>query len=320
MQRRTFISLFAGATLCPLAALAQQNTAPRKVGVLFPGLLGAERERLITEGLLNELGGEKVALVVRSAEGNGHLLGKYAAELVADVDVILAIASDSLAAARQASTTIPIVALDLESDPVANGAAQSLNRPGGNVTGIFFDAPEIAGKWIQIIREIVPQTRLVALLYDTHLDQTQLKSGEETARSIGIQTLRLGIDQPSYLRTAFQRAVDAKVDAVLVHSSPIFVDQAAAIAGLGREYRLPTIGLFPVYAKAGGLISYGPNNFELFKQAGGVAGKILRGAKTAEFPIQRPIYLSFLINMSTAKLLQLSVPASLSALADEVIE
>jgi putative ABC transport system substrate-binding protein len=248
------------------------------------------------------------------------LLAKYAAELVVDVDVILAIASDSLVAARQASKTIPIVALDLESDPVANGAAQSLNRPGGNVTGIFFDAPEIAGKWIQIIREMVPQTRMVALLYDTHLDQTQLKSGEETARNIGIKTLRLGIDQPSDLRSAFQRAVDAKVDAMLVHSSPIFVDQAATIAGLGREFRLPTIGLFPIFAKVGGLISYGPNNFELFKQAGGVVGKILRGAKPAEFPIQRPIYLSFLINLSTAKLLQLTVPASLSALADEVIE
>jgi putative ABC transport system substrate-binding protein len=188
------------------------------------------------------------------------------------------------------------------------------------VTGIFFDAPEIAGKWIQIIREMLPQTKKVALLYDTHLDQTQVRSGEETARKIGIETLRLGIDQPGEFRNAFKRAVDAKADAMLVHSSPIFVDQAAVIAELGREFRLPTIGLFPVYAKVGGLISYGPNNFELFKQAGSVAGKILGGAKTAEFPIQRPIYLSFLINMNTAKLLQLTVPASLSALADEVIE
>jgi putative tryptophan/tyrosine transport system substrate-binding protein len=214
------------------------------VGVLFPGLLGPDRERLIAEGLLNELGPEKAVLVVRSAEGNGQLLRNYAAELAASVDLMLAVASDSLAAAREASKAIPIVALDLESDPIAIGAAQSLNRPGGNVTGIFFDAPEIAGKWIQIIRELKPQTATVALLFDAHLDQTQLKSGEETARKIGIQTLRLGIDQPSELRGAFQRAVDAKVDAMLVHSSPIFVDQAAVIAGLGREFRLPTIGLF----------------------------------------------------------------------------
>jgi putative ABC transport system substrate-binding protein len=107
---------------------------------------------------------------------------------------------------------------------------------------------------------------------------------------------------------------------MLVHSSPIFVDQAPAIAELGREFRLPSIGLFPIYAKAGGLASYGPNNFDLFKQIGGIVGKILRGAKPAEFPIQRPIYLSFLINMHTAKVLQLTIPASLSALADEVIE
>jgi putative ABC transport system substrate-binding protein len=218
------------------------------------------------------------------------------------------------------SQTIPIVALDLESDPVTTGAAQSLNRPGGNVTGIFFDAPEIAGKWIQIIREILPRIKKVALLYDSQLDQTQLKSGETTARNAGLETLRLGVDQPAEFRGAFQGAVDAKADAMLVHSSPIFVDQAAAIAELGREFRLPTIGLFPIYAKAGGLVSYGPNNFELFRQVGAIVAKILRGAKPSEFPIQRPVYLSFLINMHTAKLLQLTIPASLSALADEVIE
>jgi putative ABC transport system substrate-binding protein len=319
MKRREFIGLVGGAAAVPLVALAQ-SSRPRKVGVLFPGVLGADRERLIAEGLTSELGSEKFVLIVRSAEGDDELLAKYANELAASMDVILAIASGSLVAARQASQTVPIVALDLESDPIATGAARSLNRPGGNVTGIFLDAPEIAGKWIQMMREVLPQIHKVALLYDTHLDQTQLKSGENTARNIGIETVRFGIDQPSEFRSAFQRAVEAKVDAMLVHSSPIFVDQAAVIAELSREFRLPSIGLFPIYAKAGGLISYGPNNFELIKQLGGIAGKILRGAEPAEFPIQRPIYLSFLINMRTAKLLQLTIPPSLSALADEVIE
>jgi len=319
MKRREFIGLVGGAAALPLVALAE-SSRPRKVGVLFPGVLGADRERLIAEGLTSELSSEKFVLIVRSAEGDDELLAKYANELAASMDVILAIASGSLVAARQASQTVPIVALDLESDPIATGAARSLNRPGGNVTGIFLDAPEIAGKWIQIIREVLPQIHKVALLYDTHLDQTQLKSGEDTARKIGIETLRLGINQPGEFRNAFQRAVEAKVDAMLVHSSPIFVDQAPVIAELSREFRLPSIGLFPIYAKVGGLISYGPNNFELIKQAGGIAGKILRGAKPAEFPIQRPIYVSFLINMRTAKLLQLTIPPSLSALADEVIE
>jgi putative ABC transport system substrate-binding protein len=319
MKRREFIGLVGGAAAVPLVALAQ-SSRPRKVGVLFPGVLGPDRERLIAEGLTSELGSEKFVLIVRSAEGDDELLAKYANELSASMDVILAIASGSLVAARQASQTVPIVALDLESDPIATGAARSLNRPGGNVTGIFLDAPEIAGKWIQIMREVLPQIQKVALLYDTHLDQTQLKSGENTARNIGIETLRFGIDQPGEFRSAFQRAVEAKVDAMLVHSSPIFVDKAALIADLSREFRLPSIGLFPIYAKVGGLISYGPNNFELIKQLGGIAGKILRGAKPSEFPIQRPIYLSFLINMRTAKLLQLTIPPSLSALADEVIE
>ena len=132
--------------------------------------------------------------------------------------------------------------------------------------------------------------------------------------------MRLGVDNPGEFRGAFQRAADAKIDAMLVHSSPVFVDQSAVIAELGREFLLPSIGLFPIFARAGGLISYGPNNFELVKQAGGIVGKVLRGAKPAEFPIQRPIYLSFLINLGTAKLLKLTVPPSLSALADEVIE
>jgi putative ABC transport system substrate-binding protein len=319
MKRREFIALVGGAAAVPLVALAQ-SSRPRKVGVLFPGVLGADRERLIAEGLTSELGSEKFVLIVRSAEGDDELLAKYANELAASMDVILAIASGSLVAARQASQTVPIVALDLESDPITTGAARSLNRPGGNVTGIFLDAPEIAGKWIQIMREVLPQIHKVALLYDAHLDQTQLKSGENTARNIGIETVRFGIDQPGEFRSAFQRAVEAKVDAMLVHSSPIFVDQAALIAELSREFRLPSIGLFPIYAKVGGLISYGPNNFELIKELGGIAGKILRGAKPSEFPIQRPIYPSFLINMRTAKLLQVTIPPSLSALADEVIE
>jgi putative ABC transport system substrate-binding protein len=315
-----FISLLASSAAWPWLAHAQQSSTVRKVGVLFPGILGAERERSINEGLAAELGSEKTVLLVRSAEGNEVLLNRYADELAGAADIVLAFGSGSLVAARRASPSIPVVALDLESDPVANGVAQSLNRPGGNVTGIFLDAPEIAGKWIQIMREVIPGIARVALLYDSRLDQTQLKSGESTAQKIGIETLRLGIDHPSEFRDAFQRARDVRADAMLVHSSPIFVDQAAAIADLGREFRLPSIGLFPIYARTGGLISYGPNNFELVKQAGGIVGKILHGAKPAEFPIQRPIYLSFLINMRTAKLLQLNIPASLLALADEVIE
>jgi putative ABC transport system substrate-binding protein len=322
MKRREFVGLAGGVALAmPGIARAQQTGGLRQVGVLFPGVLGTERERLINEGLSSELGTEKINLLVRSAEGNNALLEKYARELVASqVDVILAIASGSLQAARSASHTIPIIALDLESDPIATGAVQSLNRPGNNVTGVFFDAPEIASKWIQIIRELLPQINRVGLLFDQHLDLTQLKAGESSAHNVGVTTLRLGIDRPDEFNATFQKALDAKVDAVLVHSSPIFVDEAAVIAGLAREFRIPSIGLFPIYAKVGGLISYGPDNYRLLRQAGGIVGKVLRGAKPSEFPIQRPVYLPFLINLSTAKLLNLTFPASLLALADEVIE
>jgi ABC-type uncharacterized transport system substrate-binding protein len=321
VKRREFLGIVGGAAASwPLAVGAQQKAGPRKVGILFPGDLGAQREKLIAEGLAAELGNEPFVLTIRSSKGDDQLLDRYAAELASHVEVILAVGSVSMVAARQASKTRPIVTVDLESDPIASGVAQSLNRPGGNVTGIFLDAPEIAGKWVQIIREVLPHIHRVALLFDSHLDQTQVKSGEDVARKLGLETLRFGIDKPAEFRGAFERAVAAKVDAMLVHSSPIFVDQAAVIAELSREFRLPSIGLFPVYARVGGFISYGPNNFDLIKQAGGIVGKILRGVNPAEFPIQRPIYLSFLINMTTAKLLQLTIPASLSALADEVIE
>lgn len=320
MRRRHFLTFATGALLS-VSARAQQAGGLRRVGLLFPGLFGEEREKRFNEGIATELGAEKVSLIIKSAEGDSQLLFKYASELAdSRVDVIVAIASGSLEAARRATQTIPIIALDLESDPIAIGAAKSLNRPGGNVTGVFFDAPEIASKWIQIIRELVPRISHVGLLYDSHLDQTQVKAGEISAQKVGITTTLFGIGQPSDFRSAFQRSVDAKVDAILVHSSPIFVDKAAVIAEFAREFRMPSIGLFPIYAKVGGLISYGPNNFDLVEQAGGMVGKVLRGAKPAELPIQRPIYVRFLINLSTAKYLNLTVPPSLSALADEVIE
>ena len=198
MRRRDVLRLAGvAAASWPLAVGAQQRREPRKVGILFPGELGAQREKLISEGLAGELGTEPFVLSVRSSRGDDQLLTKYAAELAAEVEVVLAIGSVSLVAARQASKTLPIAAIDLESDPIASGAAQSLNRPGGNVTGIFLDAPEIAGKWVQIIREVLPHIHKVALLFDSHLDQTQVKSGEDTARKLGIETLRFGIDQPN---------------------------------------------------------------------------------------------------------------------------
>jgi hypothetical protein len=158
MRRRHFLTFATGAFLSA-SAQAQQAGGLRRVGVLFPGVFGEEREKRLNEGLASELGTERVTVIIKSAAGDSQSLFKYARELVdSRVDVIVAIASGSLEAARRATQTIPIVALDLESDPIAIGAAQSLNRPGGNVTGVFFDAPEIASKWIQIIRELVPHS------------------------------------------------------------------------------------------------------------------------------------------------------------------
>ena len=166
MKRRELLGLAAARRSWPLAVNAQQKAGPRKVGILFPGEFGAQREKLIGEGVAGELGSEPFVLTIRSSKGDDQLLARYATELAAEVEVILALGSVSLSAARRASTTLPVVAVDLESDPIASGVAQSLNRPGGNITGIFLDAPEIAGKWVQIIREVLPRTQRVGLLFD----------------------------------------------------------------------------------------------------------------------------------------------------------
>src|SRR5262245_11197586 len=224
MNRRMVLASLLGAVLFRTARAQQRNTV-RQVGVLFPGVMSDERERLLTDGLASELGEGGATFVFRSAEGDNQRLAKLAEELAAiPVDVIVAIASGGVQAARKATRSIPIVALDLETDPIASGVAESLNRPGGNLTGIFFDAPEIAGKWIQVLKEPLPHVGSVGLLYDAHLDLTQLGAGESAARGLGIATTRLGIAEPSQLADMLRQAAQAKVDAVLVHSSPLFVD------------------------------------------------------------------------------------------------
>jgi putative tryptophan/tyrosine transport system substrate-binding protein len=198
MRRRTLIAgPFALGLMAFSIALPRAQTAPsagsRRVGILFPGTMGEHRLNLMRQGMdavLSEMR-DAVVVDVRSAEGKADRLEAFATEFATGstkVDVILAVASLALLHARRATATIPIVALDLETDPLASGAAVSLARPGGNVTGIFFDAPEVAGKWLQFLFEIVPSLMRVALLYDEQIDTVQLKAGEDAARRIGLST------------------------------------------------------------------------------------------------------------------------------------
>jgi putative ABC transport system substrate-binding protein len=319
MRRRV---LLAGAATLAFAGGVRAQ-AVRRVGVLFPGVMGETRIELARKGIAEALGaGTPFTIDARSAEGDPARLRAFAAEFAAPgtVDVILAIGSLALAEARRIATTTPIVALDLETDPLASGAAASLARPGGNVTGVFFDAPEIAGKWLQFLTETIPGLARVALLYDAQTDTTQLAAGEDAARRLGIETRRFGVADAANLPTMFDALAASNVGAVLAHSSPIFVDNAERIAALALQHRLPSLMLFPIYAKVGGLLSYGPDNFALFAQVGAMVGKVLKGAKPAELPIERPTRFTLSVNLATARALGLTIPQSVVLLADEVID
>ena len=324
MRRRDFVALLGGAALAwPHAARAQPAGRVQRVGVLFPGVLGDQRLRLIRQGIdaVPREDSTTILVEVRSAEGKAERLKSFAEEFVQSrVDVILAIASASLHAARSATSTVPIVTLDLETDPIASGLVASLARPGRNVTGIFFDAPEVAGKWIEFLKEVLSHLATIGLLFDAQIDQAQVRAGEDAARSLGIRTVRLAVAQIEEMRSAIRQATEAGADAVLIHSSPIFVDQAKLIADLALEHRLPSIALFPIAARVGGLMSYGPDNFALWPQVGLIAGKILRGIPPADFPIERPTRFTFVVNLKTAAALGLTIPSRLLDIADEVIE
>jgi ABC-type uncharacterized transport system substrate-binding protein len=253
--------------------------------------------------------------------GDVNRLAVLAAELMhARVEVILAIAPAAVRAAREATASMPIVAMDLETDPLKSGFVHSLARPGGNVTGIFFDAPEVAGKWMQLLRDVVPTLQHVALLWDPSTGLAQIQAAESAARSLKIAAHRVEARKPADLVSAMRKAADLRAEALLVLSSPIFASEAPRIATLALQHKLPSITLFPLFAQSGGLLSYGPDNLDLLRQAGVLVGKVLQGAAPATLPIERPTRFRLLINVNTAKALGLTMPQRLLVQADQVIQ
>jgi putative ABC transport system substrate-binding protein len=245
---------------------------------------------------------------------------RLATELVRlDVDAIFAVSSTATRAVRPATTTIPIVALDLETDPIGSGLAASMGRPGGNITGIFLDARELNAKWIELLRHAVPKLSRVVALWDATMDPTPMRQTETVARSLGIQLQVVAIRSPSDLDAALRTAARDRVDAVLVMQSPITDVHRKKVADLALQSRLPTIAMFPTFARDGGLMTYGPDIEQLFNHAGLVVGKVLKGARPAETPIERPTHFYFVINLKTARTLSLTLPPALVQRANEAI-
>jgi putative ABC transport system substrate-binding protein len=326
MKRRKFITLLGGAAAWPLEARAQQARTP----VL--GFLGSAAEadyKTTTAALrrgLNEAGYvEKQNLLIdyRWADFQYERLPALAAELVKrPVDAIFATGSVvSALAAKSATATIPIVFAN-GSDPVQYGLVASLNRPGGNVTGISFINSQLGPKRIQLLRLLNPRTAVVAVLVNPkNPNVADSRTFVAAGRSIGVEVVIVNASTEPEIKEAFNRAVE-RADALLIHIDALFNDGAgqSQIIALAVQHRLPTMMATATFPARGGLISYGADTADLNRQAGVYVARILRGEKPADLPVVQPTNFALRVNLKTAKVLGLSIPESFLLLADEVIE
>ena len=322
MQRRVFLGVLGGAAAWPLAARAQQ-TRILKVGVLYPGLATSAVPRVAAfrEGLHNGgIAPGDVEVIVLSAEGDPNRVARLALELVErNVDVLVPISALSVKAVRTV-TGIPIVAFDLETDPIGSGLIGSLAHPGSNVTGLFLDFPEFSKKWLELLKEAVGALSNVGILRDPGTGLTQLTAVQAAAALFNVRLDIMEVRGVTDLDNAFLEASKRNVGAVIMLGSPIFGTNPKRIASLALRYRLPAITVFPEFAREGGLMAYGPNLLDAFRETGGMAAKVLKGAKPAELPVQLPTKFELVINLKAAKALGLILPPALLARADEVIE
>jgi len=323
LRRREFIVLVGAAAVAwPLAAPAQQpaGKVPR-IGFLQ----GPRNENVAAfiQGLRDAgyIDGQNALIETRIYETAFDRLPDLANELIdLKCNVIVAASRYAFEAAMRATSTTPIVGIDLESDPVASGWAKSLGRPGGNFTGLFLDLPELSGKQIEPLKEAVPTLSRLGVLWDSAIGAVQFDATQAAARAAGVTLLSLPIRSPEDFKDAFDRAARERIHGVVVLSSPLILGQRLQIAEWAVKARLPTISLFTLLPASGGLMAYGPNLPDMYKRAATYVDRILKGAKVAELPIERPTRFALVINLKTAKALGLTIPESFLLRADEVIE
>jgi putative tryptophan/tyrosine transport system substrate-binding protein len=323
MNRRIFLTGLTTALAAVRIGNAQTAMKKAVVGVLGSTPVAPQLYEMFKRGV-RELGyteDHDVTFVQRDAADTPERLPALAAEFVRSrADVIFARGPVAVAASAKASKTIPIVAIDLESDPIALGYAKTLAQPGGNVTGVFMDLPELSAKQLQLFREIVPRLSRVALVGDSTGNAAQLRATERAAASFGINVETFEGRTFAELDAALRAARRAGVEAVVIFSSPTVFSRRTHLASLGLETRLATVSLFTEFAEAGGLLTYGPNLREAFRRSGIFVTRILKGEKPGNLPIERPEKFELVINLKTAKALGLTVPPSLLLRADQIIE
>jgi len=326
MQRREFIAGLGGAVAWPLAARAQQAAMPL-IGVLTPGSPGQIGYEAAFRTGLGEMGyaeGRNVTIEFRWAQSDLSRLPELAADLVRRQAAVLVTGGTPAAiAAKAATTSIPIV-FSLGSDPVQFGLVASLNRPGGNVTGVIDMDVELVSKRLGLLQELVPHAERIAALVNpaSQIAETVNKNVQTAAAAIGRPVEIFNAASSGEIDMAFAAMVQKRSDAILVGPDPLFADRRVQLISLAARHAIPTI--YPssarLFAEAGGLINYGTDNADRMRQIGIYTGRILKGERPADLPVMRPAKFEFIINLQTAKLLGITVPATLLATADEVIQ
>ena len=324
MRRRDFITLLGGGAAWPLAARAQQPAKQPLIGMLVPGTRATHGEWFAALAQrLRELGwieGRTVAFEYRFAEGHTDRAAEIVDEFVRmKVDLIATSATSTALAAKQATSVVPIVSV--MSDPIGTGLVASLNRPGGNVTGISVQQDELAGKRVELLREVVPGLRRLAVIAyaGSRPSLVELEQAYAAARTLGLDAVKMEIHKMEDIASAFE-LVRGNTEALYVVSNPLINANRIRISTLALGARMATICGFREYVEVGALMSYGPNVPALFRRAGELVDKILRGAKAAELPVEQPTKWDLVINLTTAKALGLAIPESFLLRADEVIQ
>jgi putative ABC transport system substrate-binding protein len=331
MTRRKFITLLGGAAAAwPLAARAQQPARLPTAKLPTIGLLGSSTPSAMSQWLadfvqrLRELGwieGRTVAIEYRWAEGRPERFAEIAAEFVQlKVDVIVTSGAAAVAATKRATSVIPIV-FTMAIDPVGTGLVASLARPSGNVTGLSIQQTDLAGKRIELLREVVPGLRRLAILANVGNAGSALEMDEArtVAGKLGLQVIASGIRRVEYITLAFE-TIEGRADALYVCGDSLTSTNHIRINTLALGLRLPTIFPNREFAEAAGLMSYGPNFPDLYRRTAEPVDRILRGTNPADLPVEQPTKFELVINLTTAKALGLTVPPTLLARADEVIE
>jgi putative ABC transport system substrate-binding protein len=324
--RRDFITLLGGAAAWPLAARAQQPAQMKRVGMLMgftKDALGQISAKAFQQELerLGWTEGRSVAMEYRWAEGRTERYADIAAEFIRlKMDVIVTTATPSTVAAKQATSTIPIVFIG-SGDPVATGLVASLARPGGNVTGLSNQNRDVAGKRVELLREIVPGLRALGILINPDNTSTvlELDDVEQAARALGLEVIPLKIRRVEEIAPALE-TLQGPARSLYIAADPLVNSNALRINTLALVKRLPTMHADRAQLEAGGMISYGVDRAELYRRGADYVEKILRGAKPGDIPVQQPTKFDLVINLITVKALGLTAPPTLLALADEVIE